>query len=173
MIAAALGAAVGVVLVPVLFAIMTAAAPMPALAGFTFGLWSMAALVPLAVLRRGGTGVIGAVAAGVVTMVSPAGPAMLMMMAMFGLLIELPFLVTRYRWFGLKMLLVSGVVLGALSCLLSVFTYDLPNMQPLLLTLVCAGQLVSAAAGGALSWLIARALRRAGIGGASAQGANA
>ncbi|MGW4731055.1 hypothetical protein ACWEQC_18160 [Streptomyces shenzhenensis] len=40
--AAALGAAVGIVPVPVLFVIMTAAAPLPAAAGFSFGLWSMA-----------------------------------------------------------------------------------------------------------------------------------
>ncbi|MEU1306064.1 MULTISPECIES: ECF transporter S component [Streptomyces] len=137
---------------------------MPAAAGFSFGLWSMAALTPLAVLQRGGTGVIGAVAAGVVTMVSPAGPLILVMMAFFGALTELPFLITRYRWFGPRTLFFAGLGLGVLSCGISIFTYDLPSMQPALLVLVCGGQLLSAVTGSTLSYAIARALRRAGIG---------
>ncbi|MGW4731054.1 ECF transporter S component [Streptomyces shenzhenensis] len=55
------------------------------------------------------------VAAGVVTMVSPAGPLILVMMAFFGALTELPFLITRYRWFGPRTLFFAGLGLGVLS----------------------------------------------------------
>lgn len=163
--AAALGAATGVVLAPVLFALTTIAAPVPALAGFSFGLWSLGALLPLVVLQRSGTGLIGAVAAGVVTAFSPVGAATIVLMGLFGALVEIPFLVTRHRWFGPRMLLGVGLLLGGLSCILSVFTYDLPSVQPALTWLVCIGQLGSAVAGSMVAWVIARSLRRAGIGG--------
>lgn len=163
--AAAFGAAVGLVLVPVNFALIAFTATFPAIASVSFGLWGMAALLPLAVLRRGGSGVIGATAAGIVLTVSPGALLMVVLMAMWGAVMELPFFMTRYRWFGWKMFAVAGVIPGLVSCVISIYTYNLPSMDPGLAILICVVQIASFIVGSLLSIVVARALARAGIAG--------
>ena len=163
--AVALGAAVGVILIPINFAqsAVTAAAPMVAVA--IYGLWGMSALIPLALLRRGGTGVIGATAAGIVTIISPYGVFMVVMMILWGLFMELPFLVTRYRLWGWKMFTVAGLISGVISCAMSTVSLNLFSMEPALVIGICAIQVASFVACSLLSLAIAHGLARTGIAG--------
>ena len=165
LIAAALGAAVGVILVPVNLALIGFTTAFPPIASASFGLWGMAALMPLAVLRRGGSGVIGATAAGIVLIVSPGALLMVVVMAMWGAAMELPFFITRYRWFGWIMFTAAGVIAGFISCVISIYTYNLPSMDSGLVAFICIVQIVSFVAGSLLSLVVARALARAGIAG--------
>lgn len=165
LIAAALGAAIGIILVPVNLVLVGFTTAFPPIASASFGLWGMAALLPLAVLRRGGSGVIGAAAAGVVLFVSPGALLMVVGMAMWGAVMEMPFFVTRYRWFGWIMFTAAGVISGLISCAISIYTYNLPSMDGGLVALICIVQIASFVAGSLLSLVVARALVRAGIAG--------
>lgn len=163
--AVALGAAVGVILIPVNFAqgALTAAAPMLAVA--IYGLWGMSALIPLALLRRGGTGIIGCTAAGIVTIISPDGVFMVLMMVGWGALMEVPFTITRYRLWGWKMFAVSGLITGLIACGMSVASLDMLSMETGLVVGICIVQTASFVACSLLSLAIARGLARAGIAG--------
>ena len=71
LIAVALGAGVGVVLIPLNFASLAMTSTMPVVVSITYGVFGMAALIPLALLRLPGIGIIGSTAAGVVSALSP------------------------------------------------------------------------------------------------------
>lgn len=165
MTAAAIGAAVGVVLIPLNFVTAPIQATLPILAVAVYGVWGIAALVPLALLRRAGTGVIGATAAGLVSSISPYGLFMVVMMIGWGLFMELPFAMARYRHFGWRMFVAAGAVAGALSCAMSWAMLDLGSLSPTMAIAICAVQLASFVACSALSLVIAHALGRAGISG--------
>jgi energy-coupling factor transport system substrate-specific component len=169
MTAAAVGAAVGIVLVPLNFAVTAVTATLPIVAVVVYGVWGMSALIPLALLRRGGAGVIGATAAGLVSSISPYGLVMVVMMLAWGVFMELPFAATRYRRFGRPTFLVAGVVTGALSCVMSIYSLDLLSMAPGTVAAICAVQLVSFVVCSLASLAIAARLGRAGIGGARRQ----
>lgn len=163
--AVAIGAAVGVVLIPLNFAQGAVNSSMPLLAVVFYGIWGMSSLIPLALQQRGGVGVIGATAAGVVSSISPYGLAMVVMMLLWGVLMEASFTLTRYRWFGLRMFLVTGLVTGLVSSAMTVAQLNLMSMGPVMVAAVCAVQTVSFIVCAWLSWVIAGALRRAGISG--------
>ncbi|MGA9918774.1 MAG: ECF transporter S component, partial [Paraburkholderia sp.] len=165
LIATALGAAIGIILVPVNFALVGLTTTFPVIASISLGPWGMAALLPLAVLRRGGSGIIGGTAAGIVLVVSPGALLMVVVMAIWGMVMEIPFFVTRYRWFGWTMFTVVGVIAGVISCVASIYTYNLPSMNAGLVTLICVAQISSFVVGSLLSLVISRALARAGIAG--------
>lgn len=114
--AVALGAAVGVLLIPFNFAQDALIAVAPPLGTAIYGLWGISSLVPLAVLRKPGTGVIGGAAAGIVTIISPWGVFMVVMMLMWGVLMELPFLFTWYKFWGWKMFTIAGLITAAVNC---------------------------------------------------------
>lgn len=163
--AVALGAAVGVILIPVNFvtSAITAAAPMVAVT--IYGLWGMSALIPLALLRRGGTGIIGSTAAGIVTIISPYGVFMVVTMVAWGVFMELPFLVTRYRLWGWKMFTAAGLITGLLSCGMSIASLNLLSMETSLVIGICIVQTLSFIAFSLLSLAIAKGLARTGIAG--------
>lgn len=163
--AVALGAAVGVILIPINFAssAITAAAPMIAVT--LYGLWGMSALIPLALLRRGGTGIIGGTAAGIVTIISPYGVFMVVMMIGWGAFMELPFLVTRYRLWGWRMFTVAGLVTGLISCAMSTASLNLLSMETNLMIGICVIQTLSFVLCSVLSLAIAKGLARTGIAG--------
>ncbi|MGB4777933.1 ECF transporter S component [Microbacterium sp.] len=172
--AAALGAAVGVLMIPLNFAQNAIVATMPIAASAVYGIWGMAAMVPLALLRRGGVGVIGAAAAGIVNVVSPFGALMVLGMLMWGAVIELPFLLTRYRRWGWPMFVTAGIVAGVLSCASMTFALNLQGGEFCVLIGVYAAALGSFVGCSLLSLAIARALARTGItGGRTRRPANA
>lgn len=161
--AVALGAAIGVILIPMNFiqTAFTAAAPMAAVA--IGGTWGMSSLIPLALLRRRGTGVIGGTAAGIVMIISPYGVFMVVMMLLWGILMELPFLVTRYRLWGWKMFTFVGLATGVASCALSIISLDLLSLDIATIVGICVIQILSFTAFALLSLAIARGLARIGI----------
>jgi energy-coupling factor transport system substrate-specific component len=162
----AIGAAVGVILIPLNFVSQTLTASLPMVMVIFYGVWGVAALVPLGVLQRGGTGIIGSAAAGLVSSLSPYGLSSLVTMILWGLLMELPFLVARYRRFGWGMFLTAGLVVGAIGSALSVVRLDLTSMSAGFAASLVAVEMASFVVCSLLSLAIARALRRAGIGGA-------
>jgi len=163
--AVAIGAAVGVLLIPLNFVQGAVTATMPLLAVVFYGVWGMSSLIPLALQRRGGVGIIGGTAAGVVSSISPYGLAMVVMMLAWGVLMELPFTVVRYRFFGRTMFLVTGLVTGVVSTAMSVVQLDLTTLAPGMLVAVCVVQVLSFVGCAWLSWVVAEALGRAGVGG--------
>lgn len=165
MTAVAIGAGVGVILIPLNFISQPISVTMPIVAVIFYGVWGMAALLPLAHLRLRGTGIMGSTAAGLVSSLSPYGLFMVIMMLGWGLLMELPFALTRYRYFGWRMFLAAGLVTGVISTGMSWSMLNLASMKTGLALAICAVQLVSFVACSLLSLLIARALGRAGIGG--------
>ena len=86
LIAVALGAGVGVVLIPLNFASLAMTSTMPVVVSITYGVFGMAALIPLARLRLPGIGIIGSTAAGVVSALSPYGLMTVVMMFCWGIL---------------------------------------------------------------------------------------
>ncbi len=171
--AVSLGSAVGVVLIPFNFVNIALNSTMPVLSAVSYGVFCLGALIPLAVLRRPGTGILGSAAAGIVSSLSPYGLMAAVTMTIMGLLLELPFLVTRYRRFGMPMFLISGTIIGAVICLLTYFGLNMAVMARPILVMVLLAQLVSVIAGFAVSLLVARALGRAGIGVAASRRAAA
>lgn len=165
MIAVALGAAVGVILVPVNFVLAALTTVFPVLPTLSLGLWGMATLMPLAVLRRGGVGIVGAAAAGFVLIVSPGALLMVVVMALWGSLVELPFFLTRYRYFGWKMFAFAGLIPGLVSALISMHTHNLLSMNPGFAIFVSSIGMASSIIGSLLSLGIAHSLARAGISG--------
>lgn len=163
--AVALGAAVGVVLIPLNFVQGAITATMPLLAVALYGVWGMSSLIPLALQRRPGVGIIGGAAAGVVSSISPYGLAMVVMMLAWGVLMELPFTLSRYRHFGRTALLVAGVATGVVSTGMSIGMLDLTTLAPAMFVAVCLTQVASFVACAWASYLVAGALRRAGVSG--------
>ncbi|SJM58144.1 ECF transporter S component [Gulosibacter sp. 10] len=163
--AVALGAAVGVILIPINFAqgAVTAAAPMVGV--ISYGLWGMSALIPLALLRRAGTGIIGSTAAGIVTIISPYGVFMVIMMLLWGVLMEAPFFVTRYRLWGWRTFTVAGMVSGVISLLGSTSSLNLLSMDTGVVIGIIGIQILSFVACSLLSLTIAKGLARTGIAG--------
>lgn len=124
----------------------------------------MAALVPLAVLRRGGTGVIGSTAAGVVASLSPYGLFMVLMMLGWGMLMELPFLLLRYRHFGWRAFLFAGALTGVIATAMTWTMLDLASMEPVVGIATVVVAMASFIGCAMLSWVIGKALAKAGIG---------
>lgn len=164
MTAVAIGAAWGLVQIPLNFVVNPIATALPVLAVASYGVWGMAALVPLAVLQRAGTGVIGSTASGVVASLSPYGLFMVMMMLGWGALMELPFLLLRYRGFGWPAFLFAGALTGVIATGMTWMMLDLGSLQPVVeisTVLVAMASFVGCAL---LSWMIGKALIKAGIG---------
>jgi energy-coupling factor transport system substrate-specific component len=162
--AVALGSAVGVVLIPFNFVNIALSSTMPVLSAISYGVFCLGSLIPLAVLRTPGTGILGSAAAGIVSSLSPYGLMAAVTMIIMGILLELPFLITRYRRFGMPMFLISGTIIGIAICLLNYFGLNMAVMAKPVLVMVLVAQLVSVVIGFVASLLIARALGKAGIG---------
>jgi len=165
MTAAAIGAGMGIIILPLEYVVLAIEGSLPVVATITYGIWGMAALIPLALLRRMGVGVIGSVVAGLISSFSPYGLFMVIEMLLWGVLMELPYLITRYRFFGPRMFTISGLVVGAVSCALSSIELNFGAMTTGVVIAVIVVQIASFAACGLLSWAIARGLQRAGIAG--------
>ena len=165
LIAVALGAGVGVVLIPLNFASLAMTSTMPVVVSITYVVFGMAALIPLALLRLPGIGIIGSTAAGVVSALSPYGLMTVVMMFCWGILMEVPFVITRYRTFSMPMFFAAGTVLGIATCWMSYTMLNMAMMETTAVVFILAIQLASSIACTAGSLTVARALTRAGIAG--------
>ncbi|MEU4419054.1 ECF transporter S component [Actinoplanes sp. NPDC024001] len=97
MACAAIGAATGVLLLPVNFVAAAIAATVPLAYAPMVGIWLIGPVVAMAVLRRPGAAVLTMLIAGIINIPTPAGPSAIVTNLMVGVALELGFLVTRYR----------------------------------------------------------------------------
>ncbi|WP_170222857.1 ECF transporter S component [Nonomuraea turkmeniaca] len=170
MTCAAIGVATGLLLIPfnVLSVALTAAFPL--LVSLIYGLWAVPALMGLAMMRRPGAGVLASTVAGLVGMpLSTYGWMMLITMFLWGLFIEIPFMITRYRIWGTPMFLITSAFIGALSGGLLIVSLGGEQMSAATMAGAMALATVSTPVFGYLSLLGVRALARAGVGGARRQ----
>lgn len=80
-----------------------------------------------------------------------------------GFFYELPFLLTRYRFYGLPMLLVAGALSNLGTVLIQVPLAGGVNLAPGIWVFVVLVALVSGAIGGWLAKLLADAISRTGV----------
>ncbi|NNG88204.1 ECF transporter S component [Streptomyces cacaoi] len=167
----AVGAAFGIVLIPANI-LANATASMPVLVSLFYGLWVLPALVAVALLPRFGTGVLAATVAGLVAgFGSGYGPFMIVMMALWGLLLELPFLLTRYRRLGTGTFLLSGLLIGVVSGVWTAGFIGFGQLAAGVLAAVLATALASSVVFAWFSVLLGGKLSRSGIGTAVRTGA--
>lgn len=157
LVVAAFGIVPGIALLPVLYAGFTLRAALGPLVTVAYtGLFYMPGLLSLYVLRRPGASLLNGLFVALVWIpITPLGLAVVIPTIVARLGSEVPFALTRYRRFGVPVML-SG---GALAGLLSLGVIYVPfGYQHLALTLQ-AGLIVGHAAGGAvLSGLVAKLL---------------
>lgn len=114
--------------------------------------------------RRPGAAVLCGTLMGLVqTPFTPLGPILIIGSAVFGLIGELPFLVTRYRRFGVGFLVVSGAVIGLLTGLLDFVPNGGLNLAVGAQVLFLLFNTLSGAAAGWISVRLVAALRQSGV----------
>jgi energy-coupling factor transport system substrate-specific component len=166
LVVAAIGVALGVALIPVTY---LGLALMAALGPFLYVLAASLSRVPsvmaMYVVRRPGAAVLGALVAGLVQVpFTPTGWVILVAFAFSGLGCELPFLLTRYRRFGLPMLMAAGAVAALLGLALQYVPFGYANLAlPVQLALILTAAAGGAAITGGLAKLLADALARTGV----------
>lgn len=116
----------------------------------------MAALIPLALLRRGGTGIVGSSAAGIVTIISPYGVFSLVMMVVRGVFMELPLMVVAYRRWGWPMFGIAGFATGLIGSWMTFTQLNLASAEPGLVTGILIVSTLSFIACSLFSYTIAR-----------------
>ena len=164
MVAAALGAAVGILLVPINIYSIAVTMTMPLLVTILYGTWGLAALIPLALLRKPGAGILGSTVAGLISVpFTSYGLMMVVMMLLWGVLMELPWIVTRYRLWSYKMFAISGAIIGVIMVAMSYMRIALDQMSPWVVAAVWATEIVSSMICFVASKAIAGALVRTGI----------
>lgn len=152
MIASAIGAAFGILLIPVNLLTIAITATLPILVTLSYGFWGMAGLLALALLRRPGVGVMASTVSGIVA--GPAsgfGWAMVPMMLGWGVFIEAPFWVTRYRRFSAAVFIVIGLITGVLMAAMTYPMLGLEAMRPAAAYLTLGGCIASATF---FAWLV-------------------
>jgi energy-coupling factor transport system permease protein len=166
LVVAAIGAALGVALIPVTYLGLTLMATLgPFLYALSTSLSRVPSVMTMYVVRRPGAAVLGALVAGLVQVpFTPTGWVILVAFAFSGAACELPFLLTRYRRFGLPTLMISGAVAALLGLALQYVPFGYGNLA----LLVQLALILTAAAGGALitgglAKLLADALAKTGV----------
>ncbi|WP_029253819.1 ECF transporter S component [Paraoerskovia marina] len=97
MTCAAIGAAAGVLLIPVNFLAFAFTATAPMLVAVIVGFWLVGPVTALALVRRPGAALLTSGVSGVISMASPAGPSAIVTTLMVGAALELGFLITFYK----------------------------------------------------------------------------
>ena len=104
----------------------------PAFISILAGLYYTPVVAAMYIVRRPGTAVLATVIGSLAIMVvNPAGWMGVLFSAVFGFAAELPFLLTRYRDFRLRVLLIAGAAGGFISSF-SMFVFGALNMPPML-----------------------------------------
>ena len=119
MTAAAIGVVGCIVIVPLSYYQQAASLAFAQLVAATLGLWMLPCVFPLVFLRRPGTTLMACLVMGVIsTFTTSYGPLSIATLAIEGLLLELPFLVTGYRKWTRAQFIVSALLLGTvMGCL--------------------------------------------------------
>lgn len=133
MTCAAIGAAMGVLLVPANFVSAPLAAAAPMAYAPMVGLWIIGPVLAMALLRRPGAGILTMFVAGVVSSASPVGVYSVVTCLMAGASVELAFLVTRYRVWRPWLFFVDALVFGAAYVASGWVAFDMGAMAPAVL----------------------------------------
>ena len=114
LMAVAIGIAGSVVTVSVSYLQLAASAVHVYLVAATLGLWALICVLPLLIVRVPGASVVACLAMGIVCAVTtPFGPAAIGTLLLEGIIVELPFLVTRYRQWSAGLFTLSSVIVAA------------------------------------------------------------
>ncbi|PDV98983.1 ECF transporter S component [Candidatus Chloroploca asiatica] len=132
--------------------------------GLFGGIWLLPAFMASYVLRRPGTALLTSLLYSLVMVpFSPYGVGVVFGGLIGGLCYELPFLFTRYRSYGLPMLVFGGAWANLATVLIHVPLSGGVNLAPGIWVLVVLVALVSGALGGWLATVLANALSRTGV----------
>lgn len=161
---AAIGAAGGILLIPANNIAAAVAAAIPLLYAAIVGAWVIAPVVALDVIRRPGASLLTSLFAGlVVTPFTPYGARSIITCVLFGALLEIPFLITRYKRWTPTIFFVSTLVIGAVYAAYSFVSFALETFPLGAQIAYFVILLASIAAFTALGLLIGSRLRKAGV----------
>jgi len=137
----------------------------PVFASILAGFYFLPGIMVMYIIRRPGAAVLMRVLINLVMLsFTPFGWMHLVISVVFGLSSELPFLLTRYRDYRLRILLISGGLAGLLSFVLMFAFAGIANlavtMQVIGLVVFVAG---GALIGGALAKALADAIAKTGV----------
>jgi len=156
--------ALGIVLVPANLVTIAFMATAPLLVLSLMGAWLLPPFTALALLRRPGVGLLTSVIAGLVTVpLTPFGWMGLFQGVLWGVLCEIPFLVTRYRLWPTWLFTGTGLLVAVIGLIPTYTTYGLDQMPVPVMLAAVALTIASCVLAAYLSVLIARALGRTGI----------
>ncbi|MDF0532392.1 ECF transporter S component [Tsukamurella sp. 8F] len=166
MTCAAIAVGASVFSIPVAWAEAAVGASLPVLYAAMAGAWVFGSVLAQALLRQGGVALVTAVLMGLISAITtPLGWSTGAGFVLIGLLLELPFLCVRYRrwptWLFLPGPLLVGFLFNALPL---AFVLRAGALQPIAFALVLTLPLVSCVLATVLAIVIARRLRRAGLG---------
>ncbi|WP_278235523.1 ECF transporter S component [Isoptericola sp. AK164] len=163
MTCAAIGAAVGVLLVPANFVSAPLALAAPLVFAPMAGLWVTGPVLALALVRRPGAAVLTSFVAGVISSASPVGATSILTCVMVGVAVEVAFLVTAYRvwrpWLFYVDALASGVAYLATWWLWT----DMSSWAPGVMVAFGAMMLGSFVLCTGVGLMLAKRLARAGV----------
>ncbi len=166
MVCAAVGVACGLLLVPVNYAPAALMFTAPLLVLPLSGIWAIPPLLGLGILRRPGAALLTSTIAGLVTVgLTPFGWIGLGIGIAWGIIAEIPFLISRYRLWRGWLFAVAGALIGALTAPLNYTSYGLDQMSLGAQVFGLGIQPVSGAVCGVLAYLLAERLAGAGIAG--------
>ncbi|MWB98620.1 ECF transporter S component [Agromyces seonyuensis] len=125
---AAIGAAAGVLLIPVNHFSAAIFGVFPPGFAAVAGIWLLPIVVAMALLRRPGVGILVALIAGLVeTPFQPYGASAIVTNLMIAVFIEIVFALALYRYWKPWLFYVAALVFGALYAPYAVASIDLPN----------------------------------------------
>jgi energy-coupling factor transport system substrate-specific component len=163
MTCAAIGAALGVLLIPANFVSAPLAAAAPMAYAPMVGLWIIGPVLALALVRRPGAAVLTTFVAGVVSSASPVGAWSIVTCLMAGAAVEIAFLVTRYRVWKSWLFYLDAVVFGALYVASGWAAFNMSAMAPGVLAVFVALMIGSFVVCTAIGLFLARRLAQAGV----------
>jgi energy-coupling factor transport system permease protein len=163
MTCAAIGAAMGVLLIPANFVSAPLAAAAPMAYAPLVGLWVVGPVLALALLRRPGAAVLTTFVAGVVSAASPVGAWSIVTCLMAGAAVELAFLVTRYRVWSAWLYYVDALVFGAAYVASGWAAFHMDAMAPAVLVAFVVLMMGSFLVCTWLGRFLARRLAKAGV----------
>ncbi|WP_407320386.1 ECF transporter S component [Isoptericola halotolerans] len=163
MTCAAIGAAMGVLLIPANFVSAPLAASAPMAYAPLVGLWVIGPVLALALLRRPGAALLTTFVAGVVSAASPVGAWSVVTCLMAGAAVELAFLLTRYRVWSAWLYYVDALLFGAAYVASGWAAFHMDAMAPAVLVTFVVLMMGSFLACTWLGRLLARRLAQAGV----------
>lgn len=144
MTCAAIGAAAGVLLIPVNFVAFAFTATAPMLVAVIVGFWLIGPITALALIRRPGAAVLTSAVSGVISMASPAGPSAIVTTLMVGVALEIGFAVTLYRIWKPWIFYATATLFQAYYTYTAFSFYEMETTSTVTQVLFCTVMLASA-----------------------------